>query len=99
MKLRRSEIEPVDSCRSRILKSMSCQLAPAHREEISGIIACPIVKVSRPTVKGDKHVLSRNRSDGGRANELGVVTIHGLQLVAFLEEVALWVGWGLNKCK
>lgn len=86
-----SEIEALDSSGTGRLEGMTGQFAPAHRKEITRVVACPVVEIARPTIERDENMLTRHFTDSGWADELGVMTIYGLQLVAFLKEIAFWV--------
>lgn len=61
--------------------------APAHREDVAGVVLAPVVKGAPPAVKHDKYFIPLHFSDGGGADEVRVLLVYGLQLHAWLKVV------------
>lgn len=61
--------------------------APAHREDVAGVVLAPVVKGTPPAIKHDKYFIPLHFSDGGRADEVRVLLVYGLQLHAWLKVV------------
>lgn len=72
------------------------QGAPADREDVSGVEGAPIVKGASPAVKHDEDLLTSDLSHCGRTNQVGVLSVHRLQLHTRLEVVFSRAGWFLN---
>lgn len=63
------------------------QLTPAHGEDVSGVIAAPVIKRPSPAVEHHKHLFPLHLADGGRTDQVRVLLVHGLQFHAGLEAV------------
>lgn len=61
--------------------------APAHREDVPGVILAPVVKGAPPAIEHDKDLIALHFSYGGRADEVWVLLVHSLQLHAWLKVV------------
>lgn len=61
--------------------------APAHGEDVPGVVLAPVIKGPPPAVEHDKHFVASHFSDGGGADEVRVLLVHRLQLHAWLEAV------------
>lgn len=61
--------------------------APAHREDVAGVVLAPVVKGAPPAIKHDKNFIPLHFSDGGGADEVRVLLVYGLQLHAWLKVV------------
>lgn len=75
------------------LQIVSGEAAPADGENVSRVVAAVVVEGPPPTVEGDQHLHAAQGTDRCRADEVGVLTVHRLQLHAHLEEVLLGGGW------
>lgn len=64
--------------------------APAHREDVAGVVLAPVVEGSPPAVEHDEDLIPLQFPDGGRADEVRVLLVYGLQLHARLEVVLRW---------
>lgn len=61
--------------------------APAHGEDVPGVIFAPVVKGTPPPIEHDKDLVALHFSYGGRADEVWVLLVHSLQLHAWLKVV------------
>lgn len=61
--------------------------APAHREDVAGVVLAPVVKGAPPAIKHDKNFIPLHFSDGGGADEVWVLLVYGLELHAWLKVV------------
>lgn len=77
---------------ARWLKVVSSQVAPANREDVTRVEAAVIVEGPLPAIEGDQHLNATQRTHGGRADKVGVFTVHSLQLHAHSKAVLLWTG-------
>lgn len=64
--------------------------APAHREDVAGVVLAPVVEGAPPAIKHDKNFIPFQFPDGGRADEVRVLLVYGLQLHARLKVVLRW---------
>lgn len=64
--------------------------APTHREDVARVVLAPVVKGAPPAIKHDKNLIPLQFSDGGRADEVRVLLVYGLQLHAWLKVVLRW---------
>lgn len=75
------------------LQIVSGEAAPADGENVTRVVAAVVVEGPPPAVEGDQHLHATQGTDRGRADEVGVLPVHRLQLHAHLEAVLLWGGW------
>lgn len=75
------------------LQIVSGESAPADGEDVPRVVAAVVVEGPPPAVKGDQHLDAAQGTDRCWADEVGVLTVHRLQLHAHLEAVLLWSGW------
>lgn len=75
---------------ARRLKVVSCEGAPADGEDVTRVIAAVVVKGPPPAIEGDQHLDAAQGAHCCRADEVGIFTVHRLQLHAHLEGVLLW---------
>ena len=54
--------------------------APPHREDVSGVIATPVIERAPPAIEGDEEVWTLDLAHGGGADQVGVLLVHSLQL-------------------
>jgi len=80
------------------LETVLGERAPAHREDVPGVVLAPIIEGTPPTIEHDEHLVALYFSDGGRADEVWILLVHGLQLHAWLE-IVLRGPWRFLKIK
>lgn len=61
--------------------------APTHGEDVPGVELAPVIEGSPPAVEHDEHFVALHLPDGGGADEVRVLLVHGLQLHAWFEVV------------
>lgn len=66
---------------------MLCDGAPAHREDIPGVILAPVIKSTPPAIKHYKDLIALYFSNSCRADEVRVFLVHSFQLHARLKVV------------
>ncbi len=88
------------------LQVVSCEHAPAHWEDVSGIVAAVVIKSAPPAIEGNQNLHAPQRAHCGRTDEVWILPVHCLQLHPHLKtsfvlgQVALAVGpkrWRQNK--
>lgn len=72
------------------------QSTPAHGEDVSGIKGAPVVKGSTPAVEHDENLLTSDLPYCGRAYQVGILPVHGLQFHSRLEVVFGRTRWLLD---
>lgn len=60
---------------------------PAHGEDVPGVILAPVVEGPPPPIEHDKHLIAPHVSNGGGADQVRVLLVHGLQLHAGLKKI------------
>lgn len=75
------------------LEVVSGEAAPANGEDVARVVAAVVVEGPPPAVEGDQHLYAAQGTDRGRADEVGILAVHRLQLHAHLEAVLLRGGW------
>ncbi|KAF3839366.1 hypothetical protein F7725_018083 [Dissostichus mawsoni] len=66
-----------------------CEGAPAHGEDVPRVVAAVVIEGSAPTIEGDQHLHTTQRTSCRRADEVGIFAVNRLQLHAHLEGVLL----------
>lgn len=61
--------------------------APAHGEDVPGVVAAPVIERPPPAVEHHEDLLPLHLADGGRADQVRVLLVHGLQFHPGLEAV------------
>lgn len=61
--------------------------APAHREDVPGVVFAPVIEGTPPPIKHNKDLIALYFSNGGGADEVWVLLVHGFQLHARLKVV------------
>lgn len=70
---------------ARWLKVVSSEVAPANREDVTRVKAAVVVKSPLPTIKGDQHLNAAQCTHCGRADKMGIFTVHSLKLHAYFK--------------
>lgn len=69
------------------LEAMLGEGAPAHGEDVPGVVLAPVIKGTTPAIKHDEDLIALHFSNGGRTDEVWVLLVHRLQLHAWLKVV------------
>ncbi|TRY56061.1 hypothetical protein DNTS_017906 [Danionella cerebrum] len=64
------------------LQAVFGEAAPSHRKDVSGIISAPVVEGPSPAIERDKQLLSLYLGNSCRADQVRVLPVHRLQLLA-----------------
>lgn len=75
---------------------MVCLATPSDRKYVPGVVATPVVEGSFPAVEFDMDLISVHGSDSGRAHEVRVLAIDGLQFHPGFELVRFRGRWLLR---
>lgn len=60
---------------------------PVDGEDVARVELAPVIEGAAPAVEHDEDLVALHLSDGGRADEVRVLLVHGFQLHAWLEVV------------
>lgn len=63
------------------------QVTPADGKNVPGVALAPVVEGSTPAVEHDENLVSTHLSDGGRADQARVLSVHCFQLHTDFEVV------------
>ena len=78
------------------LKGVAAERPPADREDVSGVVATPVVERPAPAVERHVDLIVIDVADRRGTDELWVLVVDCLQLRARLERVRRGRRWGLH---
>ena len=71
---------------------MTAGLAPAGREDVPTVVSSPIVECSLPAVESDVDHVVVDGPDRSATDQVGILLVNRLQLLANCKAVHLWCG-------